>query len=47
MLIWPLAVVDIAAKYCRVWVRENGRLVVFDQDENAYNNRPDDERLIL
>ena len=26
---------------------ENGRLVVFDQDENAYNNRPDDERLIF
>ena len=25
----------------------NGRLVVFDQDENAYNNRPDDERLIF
>ncbi len=26
---------------------KGGRLVVFDQDENAYNNRPDDERLIF
>lgn len=26
---------------------KDGRLVVFDQDENAYNNRPDDERLIF
>ncbi len=26
---------------------KKGRLVVFDQDENAYNNRPDDERLIF
>lgn len=26
---------------------EKGRLVVFDQDERAYNNRPDDARLIF
>jgi 16S rRNA (cytosine1402-N4)-methyltransferase len=28
-------------------LNEKGRLVVFDQDENAYLNRPDDERLIF
>lgn len=26
---------------------ENGRLIVFDQDEQAYANRPDDDRLIF
>lgn len=26
---------------------ENGRLVVFDQDEDAYNNKPDDERVVF
>ncbi len=26
---------------------DKGRLVVFDQDEDAYNNRPDDERLLF
>ncbi len=26
---------------------EGGRLIVFDQDEDAYKNRPDDERLIF
>lgn len=26
---------------------ENGRLIVFDQDEEAYENRPNDERLIF
>ena len=26
---------------------EDGRLVVFDQDEDAYNNRPDDDRILF
>jgi 16S rRNA (cytosine1402-N4)-methyltransferase len=26
---------------------ENGRLIVFDQDQQAYHNKPDDERLIF
>lgn len=28
-------------------LNENGRLVAFDQDDDAYANRPDDERLIF